>query len=239
MPLYVIATPIGNPDDLTLRAAKLLQSSDLWIVEERKPARQLAKSLGVFKDMVQLNEHNEADEAAELIKSLKAGESLSLITDCGTPGFADPGAKLVALCHHHKVPVIPVPGASSLTAALSVSGLRLKEFFYAGFLPRNSEERRKSIRSWQSLKVPVVVYEAPYRIKPLVADLLEELPDDRGVRVFLALTQPEEKIFVGHLKGLDNWLGQAPPKLEFVMIVEPAPKALPGKGKAKVRTKRT
>jgi len=238
MPLYVVATPIGNSDDLTLRAANILKASDLWLVEEMKPARQLAKSLGVIKEMVQLNEHNEAEQAADLIGALKAGESFALTSDCGTPGFADPGAKLVALCHHHKVPVIPVPGASSLTAALSVSGLRLKEFFYAGFLPRNTEERRKSIRSWQALKVPVVVYEAPYRIKPLIADLLAELPEDRGVRLFLSLTKPEEKIFIGHLKGLDNWLGETPPKLEFVLIVDPAPRPEVVKAKAKLRNKR-
>lgn len=223
MPLYVIATPIGNPEDMTLRAQRLLKEATQWIVEEPKAARQLAKSLGVFKEMIPLNEHNEAEGAQELIELLTSGQTLALVSDCGTPGFADPGAKLVELCHQKGVQVIPVPGPSSLTAALSASGLPLKEFFYAGFLPRSREERRKAIRRWTPLKCPVVVYEAPYRLKALLEDLVAELHPDRTVRLFLALTQPEEKIFVGSLTELTVLVGKEPPKQEFVLVVDPAP----------------
>jgi len=239
MPLYVVATPIGNPDDLSPRARQVLESADLWVVEEPKVGRRFAKSLGLQKEMMPLNEHNEAAEAAQVLQSLLEGQNLALISDCGTPLFADPGAKLVELCHQNGVQVIPVPGAASLTAALSVSGLLLTEFLFAGFLPRSSPERRAVITSWLPLKRAVVVMDTPYRIAALVQDLLQELGPVQGVRVFFSLTQPEEEIFVGNLAELTTFLGPEPPRREFVMILEAAPsKREPKPARVKTRKRR-
>lgn len=222
MTLYVVATPIGNEQDLSLRAAEILKTADLWVVEELKNGRRLAKALGLFKEMIPLNEHNEKQNAAEALEELNQGKTLALVSDAGTPGFADPGAYLVELCLQECIPVVPVPGACSLSAALSVSGLKLSEFYYAGFLPREAEERRASIERFAAFGVPVVIYDTPYRIKALVADLLAQLGGSRKVRVFFQLTQEGEEVFAATLSELDLFLGDNPPKREFVLIIEPA-----------------
>ncbi|MDT8448181.1 MAG: SAM-dependent methyltransferase [bacterium] len=222
MPLYVVATPIGNDEDLSPRAARLLSEADLWVVEEMKNGRRLAKRLGVFKEMIPLNEHNEAQNAQEALELLLSGKNLTLTTDAGTPGFADPGARLVELCHQNGVEVVAVPGPSSLSAALSLSGLPLSEFYYAGFLPRSAEERRVTIRRFAAFGVPVVLYDTPYRIKALVTDLMAELGPSRPVRVFFSLTQEDEETLVSTLSELDLYLGDSPKKREFVLVVEPS-----------------
>ena len=149
--LYVVATPIGNPDDITLRALKVLKEADFVICEEFKVGSRLLKFYDIKKPLELLNEHNEPEKTRELIQRLLMnGEKAVLISDAGTPLFADPGSNLVRECHQNGIPVKPVPGASSLMAALMAAGLKTDKFLYYGFLPANKEERRKELKQLPS-----------------------------------------------------------------------------------------
>ncbi len=219
MPLFVVGLPIGNPQDITDRAKEVLSFADLIVAEEIKPTRRILKSLGLFKEVFLLNEHTEPKGAAEeLMPLLAEGQNLALISDCGTPLFADPGAGLVELCHQKGYPVTPVPGASSLTAALSVSGLKLDSFYYAGFLPREREERQKAIAGFRDLACPVLLLEAPYRLGPLLRDLVAVLGGERRAQIFFALTKAGEEIAQGPLGELAK--KEMTEKREFVLLIK-------------------
>ena len=217
--LYVVATPIGNKDDITIRALKILQEVDFVICEEYKPGSKILHIFKLEKPLVLLNEHNEKAQSRILLERLLLkGESAALISDAGTPLFADPGNTLVWQCHQNGIPVIPVPGASSIMAALMGCGLAAESFFYYGFLPANTEKRLEAIK-----KVPthlnVIFLEAPYRMKPLLRDFRKALGDQRQAIIAWKLTQPEEQFFWGDLKELDiQTAGLA--KGEFVFVLK-------------------
>lgn len=223
MPLYVVAVPIGHPDDITHRAVKTLGEVDFLICEELKPARRLLKTLGIQKELYQINEHNEQDDTEEIIALLKENQSAALFSDCGTPLFADPGTFLLKRCHETNVKIVPVPGASSLTAALSVAGVDTKQFYYAGFLSRNSEERRKAIQKLNHLPCTIVIYDTPYRLLALLEDLQKELNNNRQLTILFSLTQSQEKIWKGPVGALIEKFKQNPIKQEFVLIIDPVP----------------
>jgi 16S rRNA (cytidine1402-2'-O)-methyltransferase len=235
MTLYIVSIPIGHPDDITLRAIKTFENVDFLICEEFKNGRKLLKQLNIEKELFNLNEHNEESDTEEIIQELLKGKTAALFSDCGTPLFADPGNLLVKRCLETGIKVIPVPGASSLMAALVVAGVQLDQFYYAGFLPRNSTERRKEIRYLQSLKCPVVVYDAPYRLNALMADIKAELPAHRQLTLSLSLTKPDEKVLFGTTSDLMKMLGPTPPKKEFVLILHPQ---IPKKSKKHVKTRK-
>ena len=140
--LYVVSTPIGNKKDITYRAAEILQNADIVVGEEIKEASRVLMHLSLTKEIELLNEHNESEKTAELYEYLVAGKTLALISDCGTPIFADPGLNLVKMCIQNKIEVVAVPGASSIMTALVTSGFTLKQFLYAGFLKRNRQNRQ-------------------------------------------------------------------------------------------------
>jgi 16S rRNA (cytidine1402-2'-O)-methyltransferase len=217
--LFVVATPIGNPDDITLRALQVLKEADFVICEEFKVGSKLLKFYGTQKPLELLNEHNETDKTRELIQRLSMkDETAVLISDAGTPLFADPGSKLVNECHQNNIRVIPIPGASSLMTALMVSGLQTDKFLYYGFLSANKEQRRIELK-----KLPVtfniIFLEAPYRLKPLLTDMKKILGPNREAIICYKLTQPEEKIFWGNLKDLII-MTDGLPKGEFVIILK-------------------
>jgi 16S rRNA (cytidine1402-2'-O)-methyltransferase len=216
--LYVVATPIGNPRDITLRALDILQAVDAVICEELREGSTLLKKLGIQKEIVTVNEHNEA-EATPLIaqRILLHNQSLALISDCGTPVFADPGAALIAYLTEMGIPIVPVPGPSSLMAALSVLDVKLDRFFYAGFLPRDKEERRKSLKFLRNMRVPLIVMDAPYRLVPLLDDVKAIFGDGARLTLCIDLTLAGETILRGPLKEVARGVGQR--KGEFVLII--------------------
>src|SRR5512138_3731247 len=172
--LYIVATPIGNPRDITLRALDVLQEVDAVICEEYREGSTLLKRLGIQKDIIEVNEHNETTQAPLVVERLLLQQhSLALISDCGTPVFADPGATLIKLLVEQGIPVVPVPGASSLMATLSVLDVKLDRFIYAGFLPRDRGERKKALKHLRSTRFPIILMDAPYRLTALLADLEE------------------------------------------------------------------
>jgi 16S rRNA (cytidine1402-2'-O)-methyltransferase len=216
--LYVVATPIGNPRDITLRALDILQEVDAVICEEQREGSTLLKKLAIQKEILLVNEHNEA-EMCPLIaqRILLQNDTLALISDCGTPVFADPGAALIAHLTELGIPVTPIPGPSSLMAALSVLDFKLDRFLYAGFLPRDKEERRRALKYLRTLRIPIILMDAPYRLVPVLDDLSTVFGDGAAVTLAIDLTMPSEAILRGPLKEVSRRVGQR--KGEFVLIV--------------------
>ena len=216
--LYVVATPIGNPRDITLRAMDVLQEVDAVICEEQREGSTLLKKLGINKEILLVNEHNEP-EMGPLIaqRMLLQNHSLALISDCGTPVFADPGASLIAHLTEMGIQIVPIPGASSLMAALSVLDFKLDRFLYVGFLPREKEERRKALRYVRNLRIPIIIMDAPYRLVAVLDDVAAAFGDGAPVTLCIDLTMPSESILRGPLKEISRRIGQR--KGEFVLLV--------------------
>ena len=216
--LYVVATHIGNPDDMTLRALKVLKEVDFVICEEFKVGSRLLKVYDINKPLELLNEHNEAEQTQVILDRLiMNGETAAMISDAGTPLFADPGNNLVWLCHQSGIDVVPIPGASSIMAALMVSGLKLDQFLYYGFLPANKDERKRAIKRLPN-NYDLILLETPYRLKQFLADMKKILGANRQAIIAYKLTQPSEKIFWGSLQEL-ILMTQEIPKGEFVFIL--------------------
>lgn len=216
--LYVVATPIGNPRDITLRALDVLQEVDAVICEEYREGSTLLKKLGITKEIILINEHNEAEQAPQVAQRLLLqNQSMAIISDCGTPVFADPGATLIHLLVEMGVPVVPIPGPSSLMAALSVLDVRLDRFIYAGFLPRDRAERRKALKYLRSTRYPIILMDAPYRLVPLLDDLDEVYGGGATITLAMDITLPGETIFRGTISEAKKSLSQR--KSEFVMVV--------------------
>jgi 16S rRNA (cytidine1402-2'-O)-methyltransferase len=216
--LYIVATPIGNMGDITLRALEVLKSVDAVVCEEYKPGSTLLKRLGIEgKEMVLLNEHNEPEVAADLLVRLLNGQSLALFSDCGTPVFSDPGAYLIQLAASSGIKVSPVPGASSLMAALSVLDFHLERFVFAGFLPRDAEQRKRALTHYRGQHMPVVLMDTPYRLGSLLEDVIKVFGKMQWVTVAYDLTLPTECVFRGEAAIVRQKIGQR--KGEFIMIV--------------------
>ncbi len=219
--LYIVAMPIGNPKDITLRALEVLKDVDILICEERKIGFRYRSAYDLKQEWELLNEHNYMEQSPILLKKLMdEHKSAALVSDAGTPLFADPGSELVRLCRHANIPVIPIPGASSLMTALMGSGLDLKRFIYYGFLPANTEERiqaLKKIRNWQDWDI--IFLETPYRLKQLLRDMMQALGTKRKGIIAYRLTFPEEQFLEGELGKLSE-LAEKLPKGEFVFILQ-------------------
>jgi 16S rRNA (cytidine1402-2'-O)-methyltransferase len=217
--LYVVATHIGNPQDITLRALQVLKEVDFVICEEYKMGSKLLHQYEITQPMEQLNEHNEDTQTLALLQRiLTEGKSAALISDAGTPLFADPGQKLVWQCHQNGVTVVPIPGASSIMAALMGSGIVDNGFLFYGFLPANKDERRSAIKRLPD-GFDIILLEAPYRLPQLLRDLKKNLGKQRQAVVAYKLTQPEEKFFWGTLAEIETMTKDLP-KGEFVMIIK-------------------
>lgn len=218
--LYLIATPIGNPDDLSVRALKVLHDADIIICESTKETSKLLKHHQIKARQYELlNEHSKPEDLKSLAMLCKT-LTVALVTDCGTPGFCDPGADLVRLCHQSKIPYTSLLGPSALMGIISLSGLRLDQFLFRGFLPAENEARA---RAWSGLKktkashgVAVVILDTPYRLKKTMAELHTHFPDRECVLV-LNLSQPDETI----LKGTPEKIIKDLPfeKAEFMALI--------------------
>lgn len=221
--LYLVSTPIGNYDDITLRALNVLKAVDFIICEEFKLGNRLMKYYGFDKPLEALNEHNEMRDADSTVDRIKAGADAALISDAGTPVFADPGARLVHCALKKGIRVVPVPGASSILASLVVCDFDISTFHYAGFLPRKRNERVRELNRLSSLDCVCVIMEAPYRFKPLIEDCLAAFGRNRRAVAAVDMTMPTERVIRGTLGEINNRFNESPFKAEFVMIVD-APK---------------
>jgi 16S rRNA (cytidine1402-2'-O)-methyltransferase len=222
--LYVVATPVGNLGDVTHRALQTLAGADIVAAEDTRVTRGLLTHFGIGAKLVALHTHNERAAAAKVIAWIAAGKRVAFASDAGTPGVSDPGAVLVDAVRAAGFPVIPVPGASALTAALSVSGIAADGVVFAGFLPAHGAERRERLAQLASGPWAIALFEAPHRVAKTLADLHAAL-GDRDVVIARELTKKFETIARVPLAGARAWVEADPDRTrgEFVLVIEGRP----------------
>lgn len=222
--LYIVATPIGNLDDITLRARHILGQVDLIAAEDTRHSAKLLNALGISTALVSLHEHNEARQAVVIKDKIEAGQRIALISDAGTPLISDPGFKLVNLLHECKLPVVPVPGASSVIAALSVSGISTSAFDFVGFLPSKAGERRHSLVEMKNNRHTQVIFETPHRITKVMDDLVSIFGKSRQACLCRELTKRFETIIRGSLFELQQTVNNNPnhSRGEIVLVISGA-----------------
>ena len=223
--LYVVATPIGNLGDITLRAIETLKMADAIAAEDTRHTSGLLSHFGISKKLIAVHEHNEHQSAEKLLVQLKKGDNIALVTDAGTPGISDPGAIVVKIVREAGIKVVPIPGVSAVVAALSASGITQNGFYFHGFLPASGAARRKVLESLKAQTVTLVLYEAPHRIVECVEDLAKVLGGERQLTFARELTKTFETIYTCAVSRASAWL-QADANQqrgEFVLLIEAAP----------------
>lgn len=195
--LYVVATPIGNLEDITYRAVWVLKEADLIACEDTRHSAKLLHHYGIDKPTISYHEHNEAARAEELVAKLTAGMNIAQVSDAGMPGISDPGYRVISLAIERGVKVVPIPGASALVAALAASGLPTDSFQFLGFLPAKSGQRRTLLETFRQAEHTTVVYEAPHRIAETMKDVVELLGAERPVALARELTKVHEEFIRG------------------------------------------
>ncbi|MCX6896154.1 MAG: 16S rRNA (cytidine(1402)-2'-O)-methyltransferase [Verrucomicrobia bacterium] len=219
--LYLVATPIGNLEDITLRALRVLKECDVVAAEDTRHSGQLLKHFGIAKPMLSYFQFNEAKRSEEIIERLKRGEKVALITDAGSPGISDPGERVVLAALKARLRVESVPGACALIAALTASGLPTDEFHFIGFLPHKSGQRRNQLEALKQFAGTLALYESPYRIEKLLNELQEVFPE-RQVVLARELTKKFEEFLRGTPAELIALTQQRKLKGEFVVLVRGA-----------------
>ncbi len=219
--LYVVATPIGNLEDLAPRARQMLESVDLVAAEDTRHTGRLLSTIGAKPRQMALHDHNEAQVVSRVIEALESGKDVALVSDAGTPLVSDPGFRLVREAHAHGVPVVPVPGASAVTAALSAAGLPTDRFCFEGFPPAKKTARREWLQARATEERTIVLYESVHRIRDSVADLADVLGGDREAFIGRELTKLHEQCMHATLGELTERLedGTIPEKGEFVLVI--------------------
>lgn len=222
--LYLVATPIGNLEDITLRALRTLRECDLVAAEDTRRTGQLLKHFGISKPLLSYFQFNEARRSEQILERLGRGEKIALATDAGSPGISDPGERVVRAALEAGFRVEPVPGPSALVAALTASGLSTEEFYFIGFLAHKSGQRRKRLEALRSFAGTLVLYESPYRIEKLLGELVEVFPE-RQVVLARELTKKFEEFLRGTPAELLEMLKKRSVKGEFVAMISGAPAA--------------
>lgn len=225
--LYLVATPIGNLEDVTLRALRILKEVDLVAAEDTRHSRKLFSHYGIATSLTSYFQHNEASKGERLLEALRQGRSVALISDAGTPAISDPGFLLVRRCREEGIAVVAVPGPSAVIAALSVSGLETERFCFEGFLPAKSGARRQALARLREEPRTAVFYEAPHRLPAALRDLIAELGEEREVAVARELTKVHEELFRGSAAAALAHFAVGRVRGEIVLLVAPAPEAKP------------
>ena len=220
--LYLVATPIGNLEDMTFRALRILREVDLVAAEDTRHSRKLFSHFGIATPLTSYFEHNEAQKGERLLDQLRAGKSVALISDAGTPAISDPGFLLVRRCRDEGIPVLAVPGPSAVVAALTVSGLPTERFAFEGFLPARSKARREALRQLRAESRTTIFYEAPHRLLATLREICEEMGAGREVAVARELTKLHEELFRGTAAAAVEHFGAGRVRGEIVLLVAPA-----------------
>lgn len=220
--LYLVATPIGNLGDLSVRAAETLEAVDFIAAEDTRVTVKLLNHLGIKKPMVSYHRHNADTRGDALTGRLLAGESCALVTDAGTPAISDPGEELVAQCAAQDIPVVPIPGPCAFVSALAVSGLPTGRFTFEGFLAMNKKNRRTHLDSLRQETRTMVFHEAPHKLSATLRDLEETFGPDRRISLCRELTKLHEQVWRTTLGQAAAHYAQNPAKGEFVLVVEGA-----------------
>jgi 16S rRNA (cytidine1402-2'-O)-methyltransferase len=217
--LYVVATPIGNLEDITHRAVRVLREADLIACEDTRQTRKLLDHYGIVTPTISYHEHNEPSRAEELARKLQDGVTIAQVSDAGMPGISDPGYRLIRLAIEKGIPVVPVPGASALIAALVGSGLPADAFEFHGFLPAKSGQRRTVLESFRPSRHTIVVFEAPHRIRETLGDMVAVLGPRRPVVMARELTKIHEEFVRGTAKEVLSRLQDRETKGEITLLI--------------------
>jgi 16S rRNA (cytidine1402-2'-O)-methyltransferase len=215
-----VGTPIGNLEDITLRALRILKEVDVIACEDTRHTQKLLNHYSIVKTLVSYHEHNEMTRSPELLIQLEQGAKIALVSDAGMPLVSDPGYRLVTLCVRHKIPVVPVPGPSAMLAALAAAGLPNEEFLFVGFLPQRSGERRRMLEHLRIEERTMIFYEAPHRVAESVADA-QEILGDRPACIAREVTKLHEEFLRGKLSQLAESLAERPARGEITLIIGP------------------
>jgi 16S rRNA (cytidine1402-2'-O)-methyltransferase len=223
--LYVVATPLGNLKDITLRALEVLKDSDLIAAEDTRRTQKLLYAYDLHSPLTSFHENNKFKKIPHLLDRLRQGQRISLVTDGGTPGISDPGNELVREARRAQIPVVPIPGPSALTCALSVSGLRGDSFVFLGFLPRRRSRRKKILEELREEKRTVIFYEAPHRIKNLLSEIQTVLGEREAV-LARELTKIHEEILCRPINKLIEEISTRESRGEYCLLLSPAQKSM-------------
>ena len=216
--LYLCATPIGNLEDMTPRALRMLQEADIIAAEDTRHTLQLLNHFGIKGRLVRYDEHSKEKQGAYLLEQLLEGRSIALVSDAGFPGIADPGEALAHDAIEKGVRVVPVPGANAALCALIASGLPTYPFFFGGFLPKSKRNRREQLEQWAHIPATMILYEAPHRIVEVLKDILD-CWGDRPLAAARELTKLHEEFYRGSVSGCLAWLEENSPRGEFCLVL--------------------
>ncbi len=226
--LYLVATPIGNLEDISLRALRVLKEVDVIACEDTRETAKLLHHYGIHKRALSYHEHNEIVRASEIVLEMEQGTRVALVSDAGTPGISDPGYHLVNLAIRHGISVVPIPGPAAFSAALAASGLPSDHFHFIGFLPPRRTQRRKFLHTLAGENATLIFYEAPHRIAESLADMAALL-GDRVAVLAREVTKLHEEFIRGHLPDLALRVKKQPPRGEMTVLVGPPEPAAPRK----------
>ena len=224
--LYLCATPIGNLEDMTPRALRMLQEADMIAAEDTRHTLQLLNHFGIKGRLVRYDEHSKEKQGAYLLEQLLAGKNIALVSDAGFPGIADPGEALAKDAIAAGVRVVPVPGANAALCALIASGLPAYPFFFGGFLPKSRRNRKEQLDAWKYIPATMLLYEAPYRIEEVLKDILE-CWGDRPMAAARELTKLHEEFYRGTISGCLAWLEENGARGEFCLVIGPSTEERP------------
>lgn len=218
--LYLVATPIGNLEDMSYRAVRILDEVAYIAAEDTRHTIKLLNHFKISKKMVAYHEHNRKEKGPEIVDDLKKGLDVALVTDAGTPGISDPGEDLVALCHEHGIPVTSVPGPAALINALILSGLDTRRFVFEGFLPMQKKDRRERLEILSHETRTFIFYEAPHKLKATLKDLERFLGGDRRIVLAREMTKKFEEIKGTTIHEAMDFYKNSEPRGEYVLVVE-------------------
>ncbi|MFO7295812.1 MAG: 16S rRNA (cytidine(1402)-2'-O)-methyltransferase [Caldicoprobacter sp.] len=217
--LYICATPIGNLEDITLRALRILREVDYIAAEDTRHTLKLLNHYGISKPLISYHEHNQKERGHKIIELLKQGHSVALVSDAGMPGISDPGIPLISLARENGIPVTVLPGPTAAITALVLSGMDTSRFAFEGFLPREKKDREARLEELKCEQRTIILYEAPHRLVATLKDMLDKL-GNRKVAVVRELTKIHEEVIILNLEQMLQHFNEHPPKGEIVLILE-------------------
>jgi len=228
--LYIVSTPIGNLEDITLRALRILKEVDLIAAEDTRHTGILLKHFGIRKPLTSYFEGNELKKKELILSRLKQGDQIALVSDAGTPGISDPGFRLICLAIENQIQVIPIPGPSAVITALSIAGLPTDSFFFKGFLPHKSKKRRELLQQFEEVRETLIFYESPHRISETLQDILD-IFGDREMVLTRELTKIYEEVLRGKAGEILSQIGEKKLKGEITLVISGKTRLKRGRGR--------